>query len=401
MSDVALPPVDLTVVGGAGHVGLPLSLAFAATGLRVLILDLNAAALESIRAGRLPAIEYGAEPYLEQALREDRLAFASDPAAISGHGPVIITIGTPVDEFLNPVHKAIEQGIDGLLPHLADDQLLILRSTVFPGTTEWLDRTLRERNRRLPVAFCPERVVQGHAIKELHSMPQIVSGATPEAEEAAARLFARIAPEIVRVSPMEAEFAKLFANAYRYIEFAAANQFYMIAQQAGVDFYKIHAAVTHNYDRMRTFPRAGFAAGPCLFKDAMQLASFASNQFSLGQSAMQVNEGLPLYVIERLRQQHDLSRMTVGLLGMAFKADVDDIRSSLSYKLRKMLKLHAKDVLATDPHVTVDPSLLPLEEVIRRSDVLVLCVPHTAYRGLSTSGKPVFDLWGFFPPTGP
>ncbi|OJX68174.1 nucleotide sugar dehydrogenase [Magnetospirillum sp. 64-120] len=388
--------IDVTVVGGAGHVGLPLALSFCDQGLNVLIYDINPAALADIRAGNLPAVEYDAQPYLDRALASGRLFMTSSDQDIPSTGAVILTIGTPVDEFLNPVHKAVQGCIDSLLPRLTDGQLLVLRSTVFPGTTQWLDRHVAESGRSLKIAFCPERVVQGYAIRELHNMPQIVSATTPEAEDAAAALFGKLAPEIVRVKPMEAEFAKLFNNTYRYIQFAIANQFYMIANNAGVDYFNIHQAMTHNYPRAKDMPKPGLTAGPCLFKDTMQLSSFAGNQFNLGHAAMLVNEGLVLYVIERLERRYDLAGMKVGLLGMAFKAEVDDVRASLSYKMRKMLALHAGKVLATDPFVSAkdDPTLLPLDQVVRESDILILCTPHQAYRDLDVGNKPLIDIWG-------
>jgi UDP-N-acetyl-D-mannosaminuronic acid dehydrogenase len=386
---------DLTVVGGAGHVGIPLVLAFAEAGMTVNVNDLNEASLASLRSGKLPFIEYGAGPLLTKALADNRLIFTSSPDAIGRRGPVIVTIGTPVDEFLNPVQAAVQQCIDSLLPHVSDDQLLVLRSTVYPGTTDWLDDYLKRIGRKNRVAFCPERVVQGYGVKELREMPQIISATSPEAEKEATELFSRISPELVTVAPLEAEFAKLFNNAYRYIEFAATNQFYMIAKSAGADYRAIMKAMKHNYPRARSFPGPGFSAGPCLFKDTMQLAAYARNQFGLGHAAMQVNEGLVLQLVDDLRRAYDVSKMTVGLLGMAFKAEIDDTRASLSYKLKRALQMCARDVLTADPFVTTDPAILPLEQVVARSDILILCTPHSAYADADLKGKPVVDVWGF------
>lgn len=385
---------DLTVVGGAGHVGIPLVLSFAAKGLKVNVNDLNLDNLGCLRAGRLPFIEYGAEKLLTNALRDDRLIFTNKPNEISGSGPVIVTIGTPIDEFLNPERHVVQQCIDMLLPHLRDEQLLVLRSTLYPGTTDWISAYLLSLNRHLKVAFCPERIVQGHGVDELANMPQIVSGTSPEAAEEAAALFRNIAPEIVMLDPIEAEFAKLFNNAYRYIEFAVTNQFYLIAKSAGLDYQRILRAMKYNYPRARNIPTPGYAAGPCLMKDTMQLSAFARNEFTLGNAAMLVNEGLPLHIVADLRRHYDLSKMTVGLLGMAFKSESDDIRASLSYKFKKILNAYAHEVLTTDPLVTVDPDLLPFDEVVARSDVLILCTPHDSYRNADLKGKPVIDVWG-------
>ena len=192
--------------------------------------------------------------------------------------------------------------------------------------------------------------------------------------------------------PEEAELAKLFTNAWRYIKFATANQFFIMANSFGLDFERIGAAVTHEYPRAADMPGAGFAAGPCLLKDTMQLAAFTNNSFVLGHSAMLVNEGLPLYVVSQLEKRYELRSLTVGLLGMAFKAESDDTRESLAYKLRRILRFRAKDVVCTDPYVTTDPTLAPLEEVVRLSDILVIAAPHQEYRTLPLA-QPVVDIW--------
>ncbi|MBO6518864.1 MAG: nucleotide sugar dehydrogenase [Rhodospirillales bacterium] len=384
---------DICIVGGAGHVGLPMALSFASAGSRVQIYDINEETLATIAAGKMPFVDDGADEYLRHALDNDRLTLTSDPADITPTGVLVITIGTPVDEFLNPSHGEVKSAIDTLLPYITDEHLIVLRSTLYPGTTDWLHRYLEDCGRKTRVSFCPERSVQGRAIKELAELPQIVSGTSAAAITEAKQFFMPVVPEIVELPPLEAEFVKLFDNSYRYIEFAIANQFFMVADQAGADYSKVHFGMTYGYDRARHMPRPGFTAGPCLFKDTMQIAAFARNQFSLGNSAMLVNEGLVLYVIEKIAAKFDLANVTVGLLGMAFKAESDDIRASLSYKMKKHLMMRAKNVLTTDPYVLNDPALSPLDGVIEQSDVLVVCAPHSDYRGMDVKGKPVFDVW--------
>ena len=391
---VTAQTADLTVVGGAGHVGIPLVLSFAAKGMTVNVNDINEQTLATLKSGHIPFIENGAQPLLTKALADQRLFFTSRPSEISSNGPVIVTIGTPVDEFLNPVRYVIQRCIDTLLPHLHDGQLLVLRSTLYPGTTEWIDEYLKCKGRNLKVAFCPERIAQGHGIEELSRMPQLISGTSPEAEKEAAALFGRIAPEVTLLKPIEAEFAKLFNNAYRYIEFAITNQFYLIAKSAGLDYKLILQAMKHDYPRAQNIPTPGFAAGPCLVKDTMQLLAYARNEFALGNAAIMVNEGLPLHIIGELRRNYDLGQMSVGLLGMAFKAESDDPRASLSYKFKKALTACTRSVLTTDPFVTTDAELLPLDEVIARSDLLILCTPHRIYKSINFAGKPVVDVWG-------
>jgi UDP-N-acetyl-D-mannosaminuronic acid dehydrogenase len=388
---------DVCVVGGAGHVGLPLSIVLATRGVRVLIYDVNAKSLERIGSGVMPFMESGAEPLLKEVLSAGSLKLTSDASLAAKAGCLIVVIGTPVDEFLNPSLKAITACMDELLPYISDEQLLVLRSTVYPGVTESIAKYLASKGKHPKVAFCPERIVQGKAVEELLTLPQIVSGTSKAAEDAAADLFRMIAPEIVRLSTIEAELVKLLSNAYRYIQFATTNQFYLITRSAGADYYRVLEGMKRDYPRMADVPRAGFAAGPCLFKDTMQLAAFYKNQFSIGHAAMLVNEGMPMFVVDQLASKYRLEDMTVGLLGMAFKADNDDPRSSLSYKLKKLLAFRAKRVLTTDPHVTTDPTLLPLEEVVAQSDILILCAPHTAYKTLKAPGKVVLDIWNFWP----
>jgi UDP-N-acetyl-D-mannosaminuronic acid dehydrogenase len=244
----------------------------------------------------------------------------------------------------------------------------------------------------IEVAFCPERIAEGAAMTELFELPQIVSARTAGGVERASALFGRLTGSLVVMSPEEAELAKLFTNVWRYVKFATANQLYMMANERGLDFEAIRRGLTAGYPRAADMPAAGFAAGPCLFKDTMQLAAYNDGQFPLGLSAMAVNEGLPAHVVRRLEARFDLGSMTVGILGMAFKAGSDDIRSSLSYKLKRILEFKAAAVLCTDPYVSVDPRLLPLEEVIARSDLLVVGAPHPDYQGL-TLDKPAADIW--------
>jgi len=393
---------DICVVGGCGHVGLPLAITFAQRGLNVSIYDINERAVETVRSGRMPFLESGAELLLKRVIGET-LTVANDPHLASQSRHVVVVIGTPVDEHLNPTFHTMRRFFATLLPHLKDGQCLILRSTVYPGTTEKVREMVATSGKQLHIAFCPERVAQGKAMEELTELPQIVSGCDAKAVTMASDLFGRIAKSIIVMTPMEAELTKIFANVWRYIQFATANQFFMIATDFSVDFYKIYDALTRDYPRMAGLPRGGFAAGPCLFKDTMQLAAANNNNFSLGHSAMLINEGLPNFLVRHAKLRYDLGGKRVGVLGMAFKGESDDPRESLSYKLRKILEYEAAEVLCTDVYIK-DPTFLPLEEVIHRSDLLFIGTPHREYCTLDVPDcKPVIDIWnlygkGVFPP---
>ncbi|MCW2833426.1 MAG: nucleotide sugar dehydrogenase [Nocardioides sp.] len=383
---------DVVVVGGCGHVGLPLAIALASRGLNVAIQDIDGAAVDLVLSGELPFMENGAQEVLQKALANGALTASTDPGIIGRSEAVVVVIGTPVDEHLNPDPHAVTKALRESLGSFRDGQLVVLRSTVYPGVTKNIEKLFEGAGLHVDVAFCPERIAEGRAMEELFSLPQIVSARTPQARDRAAKLFGNLTASIVELEPEEAELAKLFTNNWRYIKFAAANQFYRMANDHGLDYDRIRKALSHDYPRAADMPGAGFAAGPCLFKDTMQLAAFTDNSYVLGHSAMLVNEGLPLYLVTQMEQTYDLPALRVGILGMAFKAESDDIRSSLSYKLKRILEFRSGGVLCTDPYVTVDDGLMPLEDVLEQADILVIGAPHQAYAGLATD-KPVVDVW--------
>ncbi len=383
---------DVTVLGGCGHVGLPLGLAFADAGLQVVLFDTNLAAVDRVRSGKMPHLEPGAPEVLTRTLGNGTLTASAEPPSVAESEHLVIVVGTPVDEHLNPDPQAVVSAIEAVADELSDGQLLVLRSTVFPGVTRLVERLIERIGKAIDVAFCPERIAEGKAMEELHSLPQIVAARTDRAYDRAAALFGHLTSSIVRVEPEEAELAKLFTNSYRYIKFAAANQLYMMANDFGLDYERIRRAVIEDYPRAADLPGPGFAAGPCLLKDTMQLAAFNNNNFALGQASMQINEGLPLYLVSRMAARFDLDTMSVGILGMAFKGESDDNRSSLSYKLKRVLKVRAREVLTTDPFVQVDGSLSPLEQVLEQSDLVIIGAPHRIYADISIT-QPVVDIW--------
>lgn len=389
---------DVCVIGGGGHVGLPFALICADSGLRTVIYDVDARKVQQIRAGEMPFAEEGADEMLPRVLASGRLTVEDRPDPISQCRFLFMIIGTPVDEHLNPSFSAIDRALGACWEHLRDGQILILRSTVFPGTSQRVQRRLSEAGLRIGVACCPERVAQGYSLREFRELPQLLSAFDGETLEAVRGVFSRFTRDFVELEPTEAELCKLMTNAWRYIQFATVNQFYMLATSCGVDFERILHGCRHNYPRMAGMPGPGLAAGPCLVKDTMQLAAFSHNHFMLGHSAMLVNEGLPSHLIEMARRQTDLSQLKVGILGMAFKAESDDPRDSLAYKLRKLLVLEAREVLCTDPYVP-DPSLVPLERVLDEADVLFVATPHRLYRQLPPlEGKLIIDVWSCLQP---
>lgn len=385
------PPI--AVIGGAGHVGLPLALTFANEGHPTLIYDIDGPKIERILAGHMPFREEGGQEALSQALASGLLRASVSPEGLRDCEFLVLVVGTPVDEHLNPTFNAIHRALEGCLPYLVDGQILILRSTVFPGISAHIRRFLAERGLQIEVAFCPERVAQGFSLREFRELPQIISAFDEQILSRVRRLFEGFSAEILELPPMEAELAKLVTNAWRYLQFAAVNQFYMIAAQSGLDFQRILHACRHRYPRMAGMPGPGLAAGPCLVKDTMQLAAFSQNSFALGHGAMLINEGLPAFLIEQAARQTDLGDKTVGILGMAFKAGSDDPRDSLSYKMRKLLTLRAARVLCTDPYIQ-DGRTVSIQQVLEECQVLFVGTPHPEYRSLRPRpGTVVVDVW--------
>jgi UDP-N-acetyl-D-mannosaminuronic acid dehydrogenase len=371
-----------------------LGLLFASRGVQVTLLEIDKAKVEKVNRGEMPFLEEGTPELLRQVVGK-RLEATLDNGCLGQADAAIAVVGTPVDRYLNPTLRNLCRSVDGLLGELREDALLVLRSTVYPGVTKIVYDRVQALARKVHVAFCPERITEGKALEELVQLPQIVAAFEPEAMARARQLFSVLTPDIIELTPPEAELAKLFSNSWRYLNFAISNQFYMLAQSYGLDFYRIYDAVTRNYPRMASFARAGFAAGPCLLKDTLQLAAFTGNSFFMGHAAMLVNEGLPNYLVSQLRSG-GLAQKSVAILGMAFKGDSDDVRDSLSYKLRKLLEVEAREVLCTDPYVQ-DSSLVPLEEALARADIIILGAPHSLYRSLSfPPSKTVVDVWNFW-----
>ncbi|MBL7662954.1 nucleotide sugar dehydrogenase [bacterium] len=380
----------VVIIGGCGHVGLPLGVTFALAGLEVALIDINENAVRTVNSGRFPFLEKDGDQTLQHALQAG-LKATTDSAACRDASVIVFVTGTPVDEHLNPKVSEVTRIFADYQQYFADDTLIIMRSTLFPGTMSHLKEKLALVNPKTKLAFCPERVAQGVGLEEIWNLPQIVSAFDDQSFNRAKELFSRIAPSIIKLSPLEAELTKLMANSWRYLEFAIANQFYAIAEQNGVDFYRLYEAIRYEYPRAKGYKSPGFAAGPCLFKDTMQLASFFDHQFHLGHTAMLVNEGLAGLAVDKAKKAlgGNLWGKKVALLGMAFKANNDDIRESLSFKVKKTLEFNGATVLWHDPYL---PESMDLESVLK-ADAVIIGTPHAHYQGL-TFKQPVVDVWG-------
>jgi len=384
------------VIGGLGHIGLTLS-SIIGQKCKVYVYDTDKTAQNFFKTYKQAVFE---EPQVDDLLFDANIELASSLKEMKKCKIIIITIGTPVDEYLNPDLKPMFFLFEQMIPFIRDEHLIILRSTVYPGMTKKLQKLVRRKSKFTQIVFCPERVAGGVMIKEIQELPQIVAANDDSSLERASEFFrdyVGVKEIILLHDTTSGELAKLFTNAYRYINFAIPNQMFMIAQDMNCDFYEIHKAITYNYPRMKSFPKPGWTAGYCLRKDTLQLASLnKSHTFSLGYDASVVNEFMPLYIFRKIREKYGpLYDKTIGLLGMAFKGGTDDIRDSLAYRMRNILLNECKRVLCTDAYALheyfVDANFL-----VKKSDIIILMAPHEEYLKLNFKSKVVIDVFNFF-----
>jgi UDP-N-acetyl-D-mannosaminuronic acid dehydrogenase len=396
-------PQRVSLVGACGHIGLPLALVVADAGYEVVGIDRNAEAIRVVRGGKIPYVEHGAQELLDKLLPTGRIRFEPHSDSIRSADVVVIIIGTPIDDNLNPRIDPLLNLLREIKDMLHRGQLIVLRSTVSPGTTELFKAELEEstglvEGRDISVVFAPERVLQTKAVQEIATLPQLIGAFNDVGFERASAFFRRfIRNRLIRLTPLGAELGKLITNMARYVSFAMANEFYLIADSFGADAHEIIAACNLDYARLDV-PRPGpNVGGPCLYKDGYYLLSRIPFP-TLVSTAFKINESMPMVIVRKVFERHNARR--VGVLGLTFKADCDDTRNSLSYKLRKLLRNQRCEVVDVDPYVPGCEDLGRLKGV----DTLILMTPHKEFalreKILQAVGNPdclVVDLWNYWP----
>jgi UDP-N-acetyl-D-mannosaminuronic acid dehydrogenase len=383
----------ITIIGGAGHIGLPLGILFAAKKKNVVLYDKNNFVIKKINKCQFPFIEKNGAKLLKKYKR--RIIASTNKNYITSADIIIICIGTPVinnkPDLINFFNLFKE------IKHLLNpNQLIIIRSSIYPGTCEKVHHFLGKEF--INISYCPERVVQGKSIEELPKLPQIISGISDKAISQSTKLFNLICKKIIVTSILEAELIKLFSNSWRYINFSIANEFYMICENLGINFNNLRKKMIDGYERNKNIPTAGFAAGPCLFKDTMQLNVYLKKSFNLGAVATKINEGLPNFLYKKLLRKfkNNLKSKTIGILGVSFKADIDDIRDSLAIKLLYLLKEKKLNVLFSDDYVSLKNNINKAQ-LINRSDIIIIGSPHSVYKKLTIpKNKYLVDIWSLF-----
>jgi UDP-N-acetyl-D-mannosaminuronic acid dehydrogenase len=392
----------VAVIGAAGHVGLGLTLSIADAGHQVYGIDINDRAVDEISSGRVPFTEAGAEEVLVRVLHNHNLKMTTELAVVSQCDVIVVILGTPIDENLNPTLSPLLGICQQLVPHLHRGQLLILRSTLSPGSTETIRRIVERGTgfsvgEDISLVFAPERVVQGKSLIETRSLPQLIGAFEDRSYECAELFFSTfVMNKCLRLTPVEAELAKLMCNMARYVSFALANEFFLIADEYQANIHRIMDACSYDYPRFRVPSPGANVSGPCLFKDGFFLVErfpFAD----LISTSFKINESMPVQILKKIRARPSINK--VGILGLTFKSGSDDTRYSLSFKLKKLLLRGGYSVVCVDPYVPGHTDI----QVLRGCDCVVLMTPHAEFADLAAILECVgnedcmfVDLWGFW-----
>jgi UDP-N-acetyl-D-mannosaminuronic acid dehydrogenase len=399
---------DVSVIG-LGRIGLPLALSFADAGLRVLGVDKDTDRLEQIRAGRMPFDEPGADELLERVQATQTFEVTERAEQAGRAESIVLTVGTPTLSHIEIDMRDIRSVLDDLMPHLQPGHLVVLRSTVAPGTTEFVAGYI-EKGRGLRVdeevfvAHVPERIAAAKFIEEIGTLPCIVGGVGPASSERAGRLFEVFHARIVHTTPVQAELAKIWANILRYATFALPNLLMMDCERYGANVFEVIDLINRDYPR-GGIAMPGLTAGTCLRKD-FAFSEERSTAPGMLMAVSRVNEGVPNFLVDGVRRRlggGNLRDRKVAVLGLAFKRDTDDERDSLSHKLIRLLERELADVAVHDPRTPTPTS--EFDEAVQDADVVIVATNHTDYsrpealeriRALASNDCLVVDPWNAF-----
>lgn len=391
-------------VVGIGRVGLPLALFLAEKGHKVYGLDVDTKKINLLKRGEMPFMEQGAVEILKKQVGKLFIP-TTDFSSVLLSEIIILTLGTPVDDNMNPSMVQIDSAIKEIKPYLKREQLLVLRSTVSPGTTNYVRSAMDDLKnikvgRNFYLAFCPERIAEGRSLAELAEIPQIVGGVDRASTQKASHFFRNLGIQVNKSDATSAELAKLFTNMYRYINFAIANEFMILAGNYNRDIYNIVDLVNRNYKR-GGLALPGLTGGPCLFKDGFFLIGdvpFAD----LIATSWKINESIPLFLINKVRQRRKLEGKKAVILGLAFKAEIDDMRESLAFKVNKALERERAKVFLHDPYIPEYKT--DLNKILKNADFVFIATNHSLYRKFSiqevkklvSKSCVICDVWNVF-----
>ena len=388
---------EVSVVG-LGRIGLPLAMSFADRGLSTIGVDRDHTRVETVRAGVMPFHESGTQELLTRVNAAGNLHLSERIEDAADARYIVLTLGTPSLSHIEIDISDIRAALDTLLPVLRAGHTIVLRSTVAPGTTEFVagyveDQRGLEVGRDVFVAHAPERIAENHFVEEIATLPHIVGGVDAESTERVAQLFEVFGSRIERTTPVQAELAKIWTNILRYTNFALPNLLMMNCEQHGANVFEVIDLINRDY------PRGGIAApgltgGTCLRKD-FAFSEERSNAPGMLMAVSRVNESVPLFLVEGLKRRLGLLRgKKVAVLGLTFKRNSDDLRDSLSAKLVRLLERELAEVSTHDPHAPLPDA--GLEETVRGAAAVVVATNHAEFSDpavLRTVADSASDAW--------
>ena len=386
----------ISIIGGGGHIGLPLSVLLFNQGYKVNLVDINKQNLQLIKKGKAPFYEKDIEKHLKNTIHNKRFETSHVLETIKDSKFIFICIGTPISKKLRPDLKKFFNLIISVKKIINNNSHLIIRSSIAPGTFRKIFKALNKNNNFTNLSYCPERVLQGQSMIELSKIPQIISSYNLKTLKHVKKLFSKLCKTVLVCKPEEAEMAKILSNAYRYMNFSIANQFFQICDQNDPSFEKIRRLMSFNYSRASGLAASGFVGGPCLMKDTMQLNYLAKNKKNLLKHSYEVNENLPKYIVNKIKKIKNYKSKKVCILGKTFKANNDDLRGSKSLDLIRILKKNKIKHEVYEPNLE-KKSKKKISSMIDSSHIIVLATPHKEFKKIKISkNKVLIDTSGFF-----
>lgn len=395
----------IIAVIGLGRVGLPLASVLANSGFKISGIDANQSRLESIKKGVCPFYDPPLQENLEKAISSGNVSVVKNISESNLPDIIFFTVGTPSSGEGTVDYSQLYGALEEISNINIKDKMIILRSTMPPKTTEDIiipyleDKSSLKCGIDFGLAVCPERILEGKAVKELFELPEIIGGINKISTEIAKEIFLAINPnkEILITTLTGGELAKLFTNIYRYTTFALANEFAVWSEMYGVDGSEIIKLANHNYDRCN-IPMPGFAGGPCLSKDGTFLDQNTTFT-SIVSTAWKLNESIPQHIINNIKKiGGNLFNKKITVLGLSFKSGSDDLRNSPSVKLTEILKSTGANILIHDPYVKSTSSL---DESLKESDIVIIATNHKEFKDIkdkinNSNAKIIYDVWSMY-----
>lgn len=384
----------IAIIGGCGRIGLPLGLILASKKNITTLFDLDKTAIQQIRNYQIPFSETGLQKLLSD-IEPSCLKISDSPQCLSDQDFVIFCTPSSTAPQASENVSAVLAVVSEYIGFLSAGTTLLIRSTLYAGEFELIRDSLKRKFNFSKIAYCPERISQGNSLQELTTLPQLLAATDDETLKSTEQLFLTVTQNVLVLTPQEAVMAKLITNSWRYLEFAVANYFYMMCSEQNLDFNRIRDSIQLNYPRARAFPKAGLTAGPCLERDNRFLFSQQQNAaFDLNFAADAIHNQMPGFlVLEVEKKLGSVASKKVGLLGLSFKPNSDDLRNSLTLKVKEILEAKGAEVIVHDPSEDSSVSLVEMNAVC---DAFILCVPHDVYRNSQPQLKPFVDSWGFW-----